>query len=65
MANYKVFNVRKKHEWLQTPLKKKRIKRRSAMRVGLWDAWERKGLVGGDAEEAEAEAPAEDAAAES
>jgi len=42
MANYKVFNVRKRHEWLQQPLKKKRIKRRQAMRIGLWDAWERK-----------------------
>lgn len=42
MANYSVWNVRRRHEWLSTPLKKKRVKRRQAMRVGLWDAWERK-----------------------
>ena len=45
MANYKLWNVRKRHEWLAKPLKKKRVKRRQAMRVGLWDAWERKGLL--------------------
>jgi hypothetical protein len=42
MANYAVFNVRRKHEWLATPLKKKRIKRRSAKRIGQLDAWERR-----------------------
>jgi len=41
MANYSVWNVRLRHQWLATPLKKKRIKRRSALRVGLLDAWER------------------------
>jgi len=56
MANYKVFNVRRRHEWLQKPLKKKRIKRRQAMRIGLWDAWERKKKV-------TAEEPAADEAA--
>ena len=54
MANYKVFSVRKRHEWLQKPLKKKRIKRRQAQRIGLWDAWVRKGIVQED-EQAEAE----------
>lgn len=44
MANYSVWNVRLRHQWLATPLKKRRIKRRSARRVGLLDAWERKGL---------------------
>lgn len=45
MANYKVWNVRRRHEWLAKPLRKKRVKRRAAKRVGLWDAWLRKGLV--------------------
>ena len=43
MANYSVWNVRKRHEWLAKPLKKRRIKRRSARRVGLLEALERKG----------------------
>ena len=42
MANYSVWNVRLRHEWLAKPLKKKRIKRRQAQRIGLLDAWERK-----------------------
>ncbi len=59
MANYKVWNVRRRHEWLAAPLRKKRVKRRAAMRVGLWDAWLRKGLVT-EAEEAETtETPSE------
>jgi hypothetical protein len=41
MANYAVWNVRKRHEWLAKPSKKKRVKRRAAMRIGLWDAWQR------------------------
>ena len=45
MANYKVWSVRHRHEWLAKPLRKKRIKRRAAKRIGLWDAWGRKGLV--------------------
>ena len=57
MANFKVWNVRKRHEWLAKPKKKKRVKRRQAMRVGLWDAWERKGLV--SSEEASAETTSE------
>lgn len=52
MANYSVWNVRLRHEWLAKPLKKRRIKRRSARRVGLLDAWRRKGLLP-TAEEAE------------
>ena len=42
MANYAVWNMRLKHEWLQTPLKSKRIKRRTRVRVGLQDALDRK-----------------------
>lgn len=45
MANYAVWNVRRRHEWLATPLPKKRVKRRSARRIGLLDAWERKGTA--------------------
>ena len=41
MANYSVWNVRLRHEWLATPLKKKRVKGRAAKRIGLWDAWRR------------------------
>lgn len=58
MANYPSWNVRKRHEWLSKPLKKKRIKRRSAMRIGLWDAWQRKKKPEPVEAEPEAEAPA-------
>ena len=53
MANYKVWSVRKRHEWLAKPKKKKRVKRRQAMRVGLWDAWERKGMLPSEGEAAD------------
>jgi len=43
MANYSVWNVRLRHQWLATPLKKKRVKRRTARRCGLLDAWNRRG----------------------
>ena len=43
MANYSVWNVRLRHQWLATPLKKKRIKRRTARRSGLLDARNRRG----------------------
>jgi hypothetical protein len=42
MSNTAVWSVRRRHEWLSAPLKKKRVKRRQAKRIGLWDAWERK-----------------------
>jgi len=61
MANYKVWGVRNRHEWLASPLKKKRVKRRQAQRVGLLDAWERN-KTAEPAAEAAAEAPAEAAA---
>jgi len=41
MSNRAVFTMRKKHEWLQTPLKKKRIKRCSRVRIGLQAALDR------------------------
>jgi len=68
MANYSVWNVRLRHEWLATPLKKKRVKRRQAERVGLLNALERNKKPGEEPEadaEAKAEAEAEPAAADS
>jgi len=42
MANYAKWNVRLRHEWLATPLKKKRFKRCQKARVGLLEAEERR-----------------------
>jgi hypothetical protein len=42
MANTPKWNYRMKHEWLKSPLKKKRVKRCHAARVGLADAMDRK-----------------------
>ena len=42
MANRAIWNVRKRHVWLSTPLKKKRLTRRKRLRVGLEQALERK-----------------------
>ena len=52
MSNRALWNVRRRHEWLTTPLKGKRIKRRKRLRVGLEQALERK-----RAKEAPAAAP--------
>lgn len=41
MANTPKWNVRLRHEWLQTPLKKKRIKKNEKVRMGLFDAEQR------------------------
>jgi hypothetical protein len=38
MANTPKWNSRLKHEWLSTPLKKKRVKRSEKARIGLLDA---------------------------
>ncbi len=51
MANYAVWNVRKRHESLTKPLKAKRLKKRARIRIGLEEALERK--------RADAETPAE------
>jgi hypothetical protein len=59
MANYSVWNVRKRHEWLAKPLKKKRVKRRQAMRIGLWDAWQRNKPAATEEPEAAAEEASE------
>ena len=42
MANTAKWNIRLRHEWLQTPLKKKRIKRNKKARIGLLEAEQRK-----------------------
>lgn len=42
MANRAIWSVRKRHEWLATPLKAKRIKRAQRLRNGLQDAIDRK-----------------------
>lgn len=42
MSNRAVWNVRRRHEWLTTPLKGKRLKRRKRLRIGLEQALERK-----------------------
>ncbi|CAN93842.1 hypothetical protein WME95_20770 [Sorangium sp. So ce327] len=42
MANTPKWNVRLRHEWLATPLKKKRLKRCQKARIGLLDAEQRK-----------------------
>ncbi len=42
MANTPKWNIRQRHEWLATPLKKKRVKRCQAARIGLAEALDRK-----------------------
>jgi hypothetical protein len=44
MANRAIWNVRKRHEWLATPLKSKRIKRAQRLRNGMQDAIDRKAV---------------------
>lgn len=55
MSNRSIWNVRRRHEWLTTPLKGKRLKARKRNRIGLQAAIDRKA--------APAAAPAEPAAA--
>lgn len=45
MANYAKWNVRKRHEWLATPLPAKRLKRCQKARIGLLEAEERKAAI--------------------
>ena len=42
MSNRSVWNVRRRHEWLATPLKGKHLKKRKRLRIGLEQALERK-----------------------
>ncbi len=48
MANRSIWNVRRRHEWLSTPLKGKKLKRRKRLRIGLEQALLRRS--GGSAE---------------
>jgi len=41
MSNRALWNVRMRHEWLTTPLKGKRLKKRKRARIGLEQARER------------------------
>jgi hypothetical protein len=42
MANRAIWSMRKRHEWLATPLKAKRVKRATRVRSGQQDAMDRK-----------------------
>jgi hypothetical protein len=42
MSNRSIWNVRKRHEWLTTPLKGKHLKARKRNRIGLQAAIDRK-----------------------
>lgn len=42
MANIAKWNIRLRHVWLATPLKKKRVKKNEKARIGLLDAESRK-----------------------
>lgn len=42
MANRAIWSMKKRHEWLATPLKAKRLKRAMRVRCGLQDALDRK-----------------------
>ena len=42
MSNRSLWNVRKRHEWLTTPLKGKHLSRRKRARIGLQAALDRK-----------------------
>ena len=57
MSNRAVWNVRERHEWLRKPGKRKRLKRRKRLRIGLEQALERKRA--GQPESAAAAPPAQ------
>lgn len=42
MSNRALWDIRKRHVWLATPLKRKPMKRRERLRNGLQDALDRK-----------------------
>ena len=42
MANRALWSVRQKHEWLATPKKRKPLKKRKRVRIGLEAALQRK-----------------------
>ena len=47
MSNRALWNVRRRHEWLTTPLKGKRVKLRQRNRIGLEAALVRKAAPAG------------------
>lgn len=49
MSNRAIWSMRKRHEWLATPLKKKRVKKATRLRCGLQDAMDRKAAKSGEA----------------
>jgi len=53
MSNRAIWNVRRRHEWLTTPLKGKHLKRRKRLRIGLEQALERKAKSNPEAPPAE------------
>ena len=53
MANRALWNVRRRHEWLATPLKGKHLKLRKRLRCGLEQALQRKAKADPDAPAAE------------
>jgi hypothetical protein len=55
MANRAIWSMRKRHEWLTTPLKPKKMKRSGRLRIGLQDALDRKGLGGETTEQPNAQ----------
>ena len=54
MSNRAIWNVRKRHESLTKPQKRKRLKRRARLRNGLQAALDRKATEAAESEGAEA-----------
>lgn len=52
MSNRSLWNVRRRHEWLATPLKGKPLKKRKRQRIGLEQANARKSAKASPAEPA-------------
>lgn len=42
MSNRAIWSMRKRHEWLATPMQSRRIKRSARLRNGMQDALDRK-----------------------
>ncbi len=55
MANYAVWNIRKRHEWLAKPRKGKYLSRRKRARIGLQEALDRKSGEPSEDQQADAE----------
>jgi hypothetical protein len=55
MSNRALWDIRKRHVWLSTPLARKKMKRRARLRCGLEAALQRKAAKSGQAPAAEAE----------